>query len=531
MANLQVQREISTQTLSTSYRVLIVDDDQDLGKMLSEYLRLVGTFQADAALNVQALWRCLAGGHYDALLLDYNLPDGDGLSVLSEMAKRGYQIPVVMVTGQGDERTAAQAIQRGAVEYIVKDGSYDFIKSLPGVVNKVIELHHLKQAVERAQEKTRYQAFLLNNVQDAVVVWDAQGKIIFWNQAAQSIFGWSETEQKGQQVESRYFITFTPPLSKGKIDILLEREIERLCINRKQESIWVSSRITPLRDKNDPSRITGYMDVSRDITERKNMEIQVQDAQAQLVQSQRLASIGELASGIAHQINNPLTTIIADAQILLNQLPSAHPARESARAIEQAGWRTQKVVQLLLEFSRPVGDMQETVSLYQTIEDALTLVGASLNSSGIKINTNLTLTSPKINGSARQLVDLWVHLLLLARDAIANKPANGTLRSATNKPTAIQIRTFRQSATPASENLTANPAMIVVEIHDDGKVIPAEQLGKVFEPNFTGPVAGRGTGIELSICREIVRQHQGQINAQSSPSEGTTFRVYLPLRG
>lgn len=498
------------------YRLLVVDDDQELANLISDYLGISGPFEVELAFDTQSLWERVAARAYDVMLLDYNLGDGNGLDILNELPRRGYQIPVVMVTGQGDERVAAQAIQRGAVDYIVKDGSNDFLKKLPALVHRTIQYRQLKIAVERSLEKIRYQAFLLNNVQDAVVVWDLEGKITFWNFAAQCLFGRSAEDRLGENVEICYFPIFDPPIRLPTGDFrqsqFQAQEIERHCLNGQNENTWISSCITALYDKTKPEGhpqggVIGYMDISRDITRRKHMEQQMQAAQTKLTQAARLAAIGELASGIAHQISNPLTTIIADAQILLSTLPDVHPGRESAKAIEQAGWRTQQVVQHLMEFARPAADTLETLSLNQTIEKALILVGAAISSVGTLLDVDLSLPSPVIFGNAHQLEDLWVNLLLLARDATAD-----------GKKHTISIHTNSSKA-----------GIVMVEIHDDGKTIPPHQVKTIFEPNFIGPVGGRGTGMELSICREIVRQHQGHIEADSESGKGTTFRVQFPV--
>lgn len=500
-----------------SYRVLILDDDADLGHMLSDYLRLSGPYQARPVTTVQALWQNLQDEPFDLLLLDFHLLDGDGLSVLSELGGRGHHLPVVMITGEGDEHTAVQAIQRGAVDYIVKDGTYEFVRSLPGVVEKAIQYHNLQVAAQNAFEKIRYQAFLLNNVQDAVVVWDLEGKITFWNYAAQHIFGWHSEDQIGRSVEERYFSHFMPTLKAGDVPSWLGREIEHQYRPPAKEPVWVSSRITALYERISPDEITGYMNVSRDISERKRMEGQVQAAQTQLMQSVRLAAIGELASGVAHQINNPLTTIIADAQLLVHQLPPGHPALESAQAIQQAGWRTQKVVQLLMEYSQPSASALEVLPLNTTIENAVTLVGAQIQAAGGEVQMDLTQPSPHIYGRRSQLEDLWVHLLLMARDALRASPA-------VNGGRAIRVRSYRL---PAAGQAT----QVAVEFHDNGKPIPPENLHSVFEPNFLTSMNERGSGIEMSICREIVRQLHGQIEVQSQPAQGTTIRVQFPAKG
>ena len=139
----------------------------------------------------------------------------------------------------------------------------------------------------------------------------------------------------------------------------------------------------------DRGRIFEFQSVGRDITDRKRLEAEIQAAQAQLVHAARMATIGEVASGVAHQIYNPLTTIIADAQILLRQLPARQTGRESAEAIEQAGWRLQKVVQRLMEFSRPATETLSSLSVNETIQSALSLVHASIESIGGQLEAQL----------------------------------------------------------------------------------------------------------------------------------------------
>jgi signal transduction histidine kinase len=270
-----------------------------------------------------------------------------------------------------------------------------------------------------------------------------------------------------------------------------------------------------------------FQSMGRDITERKKMENQLLAAQSHLVQAARMATIGEMASGVAHQIYNPLTTIIADAQILLRSIPPEEPTRESAQAIEQAGWRLQKVVQRLMEFSRPSSEAMTGIAINETIHSALGLVSTHIEETGCRIETQLQQEIPTILGNARQLENLWIYLLLLARDAC--RDGRGNL---------IRVH---------SKSEPGDGSFIVVEISDNGTPIPRDQLSTIFEPNFVGPTSGRGTGMELSICREIVRQHDGQITVDSSstaassstadveensthnpPVHDTIFRVALP---
>lgn len=245
--------------------------------------------------------------------------------------------------------------------------------------------------------------------------------------------------------------------------------------------------------------------VGRDITERKMMEAQIRGAQTKLAQVTRLASIGELAASVAHQINNPLTTIIAEAQIMLQKLEKDHPGNESAQLIEAAGWRAQKVVQELLEFSQPSSNASENININQTIQQALTLVGAQITSDGISLDVQLDEHLPPVYGNARQLEDLWVNLLLVSRTPLDD-----------HKPDLVRVVSIHPEG---SWNL--------VEFHSDGRWVPAEELDTIFEPSLIPTSNQNLTGLELSICREIVRQNQGNIIVFNS-EQGTVFRVSLP---
>jgi two-component system, NtrC family, sensor kinase len=252
------------------------------------------------------------------------------------------------------------------------------------------------------------------------------------------------------------------------------------------------------------------MDVARDITGRKRLEAQVQAAQAQLVQAARLAAIGELASGVAHQISNPLTAIIAEAQLLLQEVQIGQPGREAAEAIERAGWRAQQAVQTLLEFSRPAPATLGPVEVNQTIRQAVNLVGAQLEAASIQVSLDLAADLPRVQGQARQLEDLWINLLVAARDALLASPADSQARR-------ISV-----------QSCLLEPGKVGVAVQDTGPAIPPQQLPSVFEPDFTGFQGGRTHGLELSICREIARQHRGEIGVKSSLHQGTTFTVQLP---
>lgn len=253
--------------MAQSQRLIILDDDFKQGEMLKSYLELVSEYQVDIATCVRDFWELVGRNDYDLVFLDYRLEESNGLEVLATMKRRGIRLPVIMITGEGDERVAVRAIQEGASDYLVK-GS-DYLPALPGLIQRVIRMFELQSLAERSMEEARYQALLLDNMRDAVVVWDVEGKITYWNLAAEKLFGWKASERLGQSVEECYFGLFDPPIQRPRPDDTAGLEIERACTTRDGRRLWVSSRIMPLRQYGPGVRLLGFMDVTRDVTRRR----------------------------------------------------------------------------------------------------------------------------------------------------------------------------------------------------------------------------------------------------------------------
>jgi signal transduction histidine kinase len=228
--------------------------------------------------------------------------------------------------------------------------------------------------------------------------------------------------------------------------------------------------------------------------------------QAQLVRAARLTAVGELAAGVAHQINNPLTTVIADAQLLVRSLNPDHPGHASANAIYQAGWRAQRVVQRLLNFARPEEGELIATDLNDTIVAALDLVSAHIQRGGVELHVDLAADLPPIPGSERQLEEVWINLLLNARDALQEDRAGRI---------SIVSRVAEDGNT------------LEVLVSDNGRGIDEGTRVKIFTPFFTTKAPGRGNGLGLSVCQSIVQNHGGAISYVSTPGEGTTFVVRL----
>ncbi|MEP0764241.1 MAG: GAF domain-containing protein, partial [Chloroflexota bacterium] len=232
--------------------------------------------------------------------------------------------------------------------------------------------------------------------------------------------------------------------------------------------------------------------------------------QSRLVQTARLSAMGELAAAVAHQINNPLTTILGDTEMILADLPPDDPNREPLEAVSRAGKRAHEVVRRLLAMARQrSGDEPlEPQDVNTTIRNTLMLAETHIRHGRIALAVELADDLPLVAGVHGQLEDVWLNLLLNARDAVAGQP----------EPR-IGIATR-----PSSDR-----AGVEILVWDNGAGIAEDLQAQIFDPFFTTKPPGEGTGLGLHICQQIVRKCGGSISVQSDYNEGACFTVFLPV--
>ena len=235
----------------------------------------------------------------------------------------------------------------------------------------------------------------------------------------------------------------------------------------------------------------------QDVSEKRRLE-------AILIQSEKLVAIGQLAAGVAHEINNPLTAIIANAQILHRELPPNSDLQESVDLIARAGARAAQVVRNLLDFARKEEVHLGLTDVNETLERALELVQHELMARGVQAEFEADPNLPPLLASADHLQSVWLNLMLNAIDSLDKSP--GLIRISAHKV----------------------GGDILVKVEDNGKGIPPERLTRIFEPFYTTKAPGRGTGLGLSVSHRIVTQHDGQIRVESQVGVGSIFTVSLP---
>jgi two-component system NtrC family sensor kinase len=236
----------------------------------------------------------------------------------------------------------------------------------------------------------------------------------------------------------------------------------------------------------------------QDVTEKHRLE-------TSLAQSEKMAAVGQLAAGIAHEINNPLTVVLANAQILQRELPEDHEAQESVDLIYRAGSRALHVVRNLLNFARKEQYEFIPTDINSTIERALEMLKHELLERSIELTYDPADNLPLVMASADHLQGVWLNILLNAMDATEKEKGR------------LKVATMQQGNE------------VRVMISDNGQGISQDALKRIFEPFFTTKEPGRGTGLGLSLCHRIVKQHGGHILVDSMPGKGTTFTVVLPV--
>lgn len=241
--------------------------------------------------------------------------------------------------------------------------------------------------------------------------------------------------------------------------------------------------------------------LAKEMTERKRLE-------KVILQSEKMAAVGQLAGGVAHEINNPLGVILGFAQNLCKRMPPGDPLEMPLKSIEREAIRCKNLVQDLLTFSRAGKTEREPIDVKDAIDSALSLVLAYSKVKNVELIKDFTVDLPKVMGSRNQLQQIIVNLSNNAMDAM---PEGGQLR----------IRTLNAQL--------EGKDYIEIRVSDTGKGIPPEIRSKVFDPFFTTKDVGKGTGLGLSLVFEIVQKHEGMILLESEVGKGTTFKVFLPV--
>ena len=363
---------------------------------------------------------------------------------------------------------------------------------------------------KRAEETLLQLASIVEASDDAIVGKSLDGTIMTWNKGAEKIFGYSADEMKGSQIS-----ILAPPERPCEIPGILERikrgesieHFETVRVRKDGKRIDVSVSISPIKDAQ--GNVLGASAIKRDITVKKQTEEEMRAMTQQLWQAAKLASVGELAASIAHELNNPLATVTLRAEAVLARTPLDDPRRRALEIIDQETKRMGELVANLLQFARRGDGQVSTVDIKQELFKAIDLIQHHLRKRLVEVIQEFASDTPIIYADRQKLRQVFLNLLTNASDAM---PQGGTL-------------TVRTSATTLDQGKPA----VQIEFVDSGLGIPPENLDRIMESFFTTKEEGKGTGLGLAICRRVVQEHHGTIQIASKVGKGTTVHLVLPV--
>lgn len=377
-------------------------------------------------------------------------------------------------------------------------------------VQDITERKRMESALKASEAKFRS---VVEAAPEGIFI-QTEGRFAYINPAAMEIFGVREEDELlGSLVVDRFHPDYRE-LVEARIRQLNERRlgvesIEEIIVHMDGSQLDVEVSAVPFLHKGK----SGALVFVRNVTERKKALEERLLLEKQFQQAQKLESIGRLAAGVAHDLNNLLTPVLGYAEMLEDELSELEEPREEVRMIRQASLSARKLIWQLLAFSRSQTLKLESVNLNAVIEGVCKLLQSCVGRP-VVMEFSLDAKLPRIHANASQLEQVIVNLAMNARDAM---PSGGTLRIST-------------SVVVLQEPLGCMSAgrYAALDVADTGEGITAEDLPRIFDPFFTTKEVGKGTGLGLSSVYGIVKQHQGSIKATSEPGKGCTFRVLLP---
>jgi two-component system, cell cycle sensor histidine kinase and response regulator CckA len=494
-------------------RVLLVGNQEEdffLIRDILERSRNLLAAELDHAHSLEEAKVMVQQRSYGLVLFEHETGDAEAVHFVAEFLHAGVSIPFVLLTEDADEKTVADIIGGGTWNCVAKsqlDGA-----TLVRTMRNTLAMHSIQQDQHTAEESLRKLSRAVEQSADTVVVTDRQGIIEYVNPAFEALTGYDHDEVHGKSPRILKSGEQGPETYQEMWKTILAGNVYRgILVNRKKngELYYVEESICPVRDTD--GQITHFIANGRDLTERLRLE-------AQLLQSQKMDAIGNLAGGVAHDFNNLLTIITSYAELALDAVPRDSPLESKIQEILLAARRAAELTRQLLAFSRKQPQALRVADLNQVIariaKTLPRLIGEDIEFSFIRSEG-----LGRVRVDPLQVEQVLMNLAANARDAM---PQGGLLRIETS-----DVRLDDQY-------IDRKPAVIppgryaLITVSDDGSGIPPEHLPHIFEPFYTTKPSGKGTGLGLATVYGIVKQNKGFIWAYSEPRMGTVFKIYLP---
>jgi signal transduction histidine kinase/ActR/RegA family two-component response regulator len=539
-------------------RILVVDDEPGICDLLSYELSSQG-YDVLTASNGEEALELVKKDRFNVIVSDMKMPKMDGLETLDAVKKVDPDVEVIMATGYGTIETAVTAMKSGAYDFIQKP--FSNIQEVFALVEKAMEKRELKALLAVYEvSKAVFTSVKLHDLlpviiglskrilrADEVSIMLAEpdgalkvaayigadddprrgapdgrpplspgdrvaGKVALSKEPA-IIVGPLEKDPRFQGVPSlrriKSSIVYPLVLENQVLGVLNANRIQSDAPFTQSDMQSVTIFCSQIAQAVYNARLYEQLDYEQLEDKVKRLDDayrRLEETQQQLLQTEKLAAIGQLAAGVAHELNNPLTGILGFAQLLLQEEGLNAQQREDLESIYKQSQRCRQIIQNLLQFSHRKEPKKEAIQLAPLLEQTLQLVQYEFKTSGVDIIRTVAEDLPPVFGDPNQLQQVFLNLLTNARQAMEGR----------KKDARITIDGKRQAG------------KAVLTFQDNGTGISAENLSKIFDPFFTTKPVGKGTGLGLSITYGIVQQHKGTIRADSHIGQGTTFIIELP---
>jgi len=363
----------------------------------------------------------------------------------------------------------------------------------------LVDITEKRKMERQLAQQEEFRARLLESFPDLILVVDLEERYTFVSSRARDLLGYDPKEMLGKKISeledhSPELATLYNELVSGK-ELFAAAEYGA----RHRDGSWRTMRAAGSRLVDAETKTSGVIISVRDITVERKLEQQV-------VQSERLAAMGAMIGGVAHELNNPLTAIMGVSE-LLQDTETNEASRKQLAMLQQQARRAAEIVQNLTYFSRPPAPGKSRINLVEVVERTLNLHAYSLRKNNVTVDFLKEPGVPYAMGDPHQLMQIFLNLIVNAEQAIREVRDKGTLR----------IR------------LGKGDNSVWVSFHDDGPGIAKENLASIFDPFYTTKRPGRGTGLGLSICKSVMKEHNGSVEAANSPEGGAVFTVTLPV--